>query len=79
MYALSANLNRVRKDGGELENVKVAQASFCCTTVLKGSVVYNQISSSHNQISGSHNRTGSAPRGWPSFRISGNDAFCERE
>jgi hypothetical protein len=26
-----------------------------------------------NGISGSHNRTGSAPCGWPSFGISGND------
>jgi hypothetical protein len=35
-------------------------------------ISHNGISSSHTGISGSHNRTDSAPRGWPSFGISGN-------
>jgi hypothetical protein len=41
---------------------------------------HNGIRVSHNGINGSHNRTGSAPRGWPSFGISGNVALlmCQK-
>jgi hypothetical protein len=73
VYALS--ITRVCKECGELQNVKVAQASFCCTNTQCSKVGPEQTRAQgipHNGISGSHNRTGSAPREWPSFGISGN-------
>jgi hypothetical protein len=41
-------------------------------------VFHNGISSSHNGISGSHNMTDSAPRGRPSFGISGNETSRQK-
>jgi hypothetical protein len=62
-HLCALSVTRVRKKCGKLRNIKVAQASFCCTDtqlptgrrlsthVLK-SIPHNGISSSHNGISG---------------------------
>jgi hypothetical protein len=71
MYALSANW--MRKECGELWNVKFAQVSFCCTNTQcskVGAILPRAQGIPLNGISGSHNRTGSAPS--RSFGIAGN-------